>query len=552
MAGTSTSLNLLQEVLKLRRHLDLSGFQPFPLVTAAEECAVCNGPLVIFRHRPRPLQTLQSKRLVVAKDKTCHNPECSQYKKPVRPVEASLLPMVRGSHYGLDVVAYIGEQRLTAGRALAEVHRELDEKFGVRISERHVANLFRIFLALVHCVNAEVDPLRQRLMKQGKLILSIDGVFFDDVSPALYVVRDLISNEILFSERVDCRDQKHISALLRRVRALGIPVVGIVSDKEHALVASAEEVYPEVPHQFCQTHYLKNITKLMEADLAELASAVTTASTQLRKIDRELNQRAEAADSTPAEKAMAKKLIDVAKAAAKTSGDAILNPPPLKRMERLQQVETFAEAAAAKPGGQWTLLASVVAVLSVVVQQTALVNRLRFEVGVVRKIAHILKSTSAVSQVRRVLSTYLNKLERGAPTRGRGAPRGDFMRAVVNLSNRYWPGLFHCYEIAGLPRNNNDLEQTFNVIKRMERKATGRKSTVGGPLESCAEFVLEAWSSLDAHPQVLNLLKDIPPDRLMAARKELENLANPAKSRRSIQRDPERHLDGALDEWLDP
>jgi hypothetical protein len=265
-----------------------------------------------------------------------------------------------------------------------------------------------------------------------------------------------------------------------------------------------------------------------------------------------LDERAKKVGSTAAEKDVARKLLQIGKAAAKTSGDTIVNPPALKRAERLEQVEITARAASGKPGGKWKLLLSIVTTLSVVAQQSALIKRLRFQLGVVRKIAHILKSTSTSGQVRRILSTYLNKLEREAPTRGRGAPRGDFMRAVVDLTDRYWDGLFHCYDIPELPKNNNDQEQLFNIIKRLERKATGRKSTVGGPLESCAEFLVEAWSALDEHPQVARFFKEIPAERLQAARKELEALAEPARLRRSIQRDPDGHLEGVLAGWVEP
>ena len=29
----------------------------------------------------------------------------------------------------------------------------------------------------------------------------------------------------------------------------------------------------------------------------------------------------------------------------------------------------------------------------------------------------------------------------------------------LKVTDSYWPGLFHCYSVSGLPRTNNDLEQ---------------------------------------------------------------------------------------------
>ena len=45
----------------------------------------------------------------------------------------------------------------------------------------------------------------------------------------------------------------------------------------------------------------------------------------------------------------------------------------------------------------------------------------------------------------------------------------------AKVTASYWPGLFHCYDIADLPRTNNDLEQYFGVARHLERRATGRK-----------------------------------------------------------------------------
>ena len=44
----------------------------------------------------------------------------------------------------------------------------------------------------------------------------------------------------------------------------------------------------------------------------------------------------------------------------------------------------------------------------------------------------------------------------------------------LKVSASYWPGLFHCYDVAGLPRTNNDLEQYFGSARYHQRRASGR------------------------------------------------------------------------------
>ena len=58
-------------------------------------------------------------------------------------------------------------------------------------------------------------------------------------------------------------------------------------------------------------------------------------------------------------------------------------------------------------------------------------------------------------------------------------PDSTWLREVieqfVKVTARYEPYLFHCYEVADLPRTNNDLEQLFGSIRYQQRRASGRK-----------------------------------------------------------------------------
>jgi hypothetical protein len=49
------------------------------------------------------------------------------------------------------------------------------------------------------------------------------------------------------------------------------------------------------------------------------------------------------------------------------------------------------------------------------------------------------------------------------------------VRHFVKVSRSYWPGLFHCYAVADLPRTNNALEQMFGSYRHHERRVSGRK-----------------------------------------------------------------------------
>ena len=43
------------------------------------------------------------------------------------------------------------------------------------------------------------------------------------------------------------------------------------------------------------------------------------------------------------------------------------------------------------------------------------------------------------------------------------------------MTRSYWPGLFHCYDVADVPRTDNDLERLFGSHRHHERRSSGRK-----------------------------------------------------------------------------
>jgi hypothetical protein len=93
-------------------------------------------------------------------------------------------------------------------------------------------------------------------------------------------------------------------------------------------------------------------------------------------------------------------------------------------------------------------------------QTAALWPPIRIAFGWVHQVALILKNEVALQspQVRQRLRDFLCTIS------GKIAQAGSLTQAVeqfLKVTQSYWPGLFHCYDIAGLPRTNNDLEHVF-------------------------------------------------------------------------------------------
>jgi hypothetical protein len=72
--------------------------------------------------------------------------------------------------------------------------------------------------------------------------------------------------------------------------------------------------------------------------------------------------------------------------------------------------------------------------------------------------------------VARNLAHYLGQL---AATADLGPWLSQCRSVLLAISERYWSGLFHCYNIVGLPRTNNDHESLYGQIKRQLRRQLG-------------------------------------------------------------------------------
>jgi len=180
------------------------------------------------------------------------------------------------------------------------------------------------------------ERIKMRLQQQGQVILALDGLQPDVGHEVLWVVRDCLSEEILLARPLLSSTQGDLTALLTEVKCqlkqLEVPVKGVISDGEETIGSAVAFVFPEVPHQLCQFHYLKDATKLLyEAD--------RNAKTQLKKHLRGVRpiERALEEQSTPENEAIRGYCLAV-RAALTDDGRSPLQPSGLKLHDRVTLV----------------------------------------------------------------------------------------------------------------------------------------------------------------------------------------------------------------------
>ena len=118
----------------------------------------------------------------------------------------------------------------------------------------------------------------------------------------------------------------------------------------------------------------------------------------------------------------------------------------------------------------------------------------------------------------------------------------------VRVSRSYWPGLFYCYEVAGLPRTNNDLEQFFGSHRYHERRASGRKGSSPCLVLRGQARLLAAAATRRREFSVVELAP-VDRSRCEELRRQLEARRQRRVQRRRFRRDPKAYLQ-ALEEQL--
>jgi len=450
-----------------------------------------------------------------------------------------------GSTYGYDVVVRIGWWRQEARATYREMHATLASQ--VRISASHVGYLYQqVYLPLLAChERRHRDRLAQIAQQQGGFIVALDGLAPPGGEPQIGFIRELSSGVTLRSGWLCQQDQPTFEAFLEPLKHLEWPILAVLSAKQTGLVPAVATVLPHSRHQFCQAHYLRNRAEpLAEADATFKGALRKTVREQVGDVIRQepctppghpgvltvtgLLPSPLAEPKTPASPGPMS--LGSPTALAPDADEVITQlfrhtrylltlkgRPPfrlagMETYERLQNVAQYsldllAKRYAPRLAQLYQGLQSVLAPFAQTYQTC------QQGAAWLRDIAYIVEPTASqagcgeqvAGQLRASLDTVL-QWPKVTPT------LDAFGRHLDTVSRSYWPGLFHCDDVPGLPRTNNERESRFRDTGRRLLRTTGQKGLTQRMLQRQG-----AWELLPHPPteaQVLDAVCQTPPEEL--------------------------------------
>lgn len=234
-----------------------------PIMTT---CTVCGQPLLVAYTKTRKLMTLNGLVQLRLQIRRCETSQCARFHQVCHPEEEGhwALP---GQEFGLDVVLRVGQLRYREHRSCPEIHQRLQQE-GVTLSARTVFNLLGHYDILLSLALDTLPERSAKLVAQKRAILAIDGLQPDVGHEVLWVVREVLSGEVLCARSLLSSAKAELQCLLEAVvSTLPVPVVAVVSDGQHSIRQAVAAALPGIPHQLCHFHYLKEAAKPMwEAD----------------------------------------------------------------------------------------------------------------------------------------------------------------------------------------------------------------------------------------------------------------------------------------------
>ena len=454
-----------------------------------------------------------------------------------------------GSTYGYDVIVHIGWWRQECRATYREIHAALTSR--VRISESHVGYLYQqVYLPLLACHERQhCDRLAQIAQQQGGLIVALDGLAPQGGEPQIWFIRELSSGLTLRSGWLCRQDQPTFEAFLEPLKHIEWPILAVLSDKQTGLVPAVATVLPHSRYQFCQAHYLRNLAApLAEADAAFKVALRQSVRQQVGNVIRQEPRTAPGQAGVLTVTGLLPSPLEAPQAPASHSPTPRLSPtaPAPEAEEVITQLFRHTQYLLTLKGRPPFWLAGLetyerlhnVAQLSLDLLaerydprlaqlyqglQSALTpmaepyHALHQGAAWLRDIAYILAPCPtqplSAAQVAGQLRGYLDTVVQWPDVT---PPLSEFGRHLDTVSRSYWPGLFHCYDVPGLPRTNNALESHFRETRRRLLRITGQKGLTQRTLQRQGAWELLPRPSTEA--QLLETVGQTPPADLAQER----------------------------------
>jgi len=234
------------------------------------DCPVCGRFMHICDHRYRHFHSLEGPVELVCKLNHCPDVACQGHKKTISP-ELEITIALPKMAIGWDVFCWVGHRRFSRHWSIAQIQAELSDQYHIKISADSIGRYLLRYQVMLAARQEDPKTLLRQYKAVDEILLCIDGLQPEKGHETLYVVRELTQKRVWFAEALISATAEEVRRLIARAKqwaqALGKTVGLWLSDRQDAFVTGIAAEFPEVPHRYCDNHFLRDVAKpVLEAD----------------------------------------------------------------------------------------------------------------------------------------------------------------------------------------------------------------------------------------------------------------------------------------------
>lgn len=204
--------------------------------------------------------TLKGPIWIVTNYYKCTDPNCHLHKTFPAAHETTL----KHKHFGFDVWEKVIQHHFKHHLNYSLISEIMWDDWSVSINKGTVRSICEYF-EVAGARHADEKVLEQ-VRRNGKIILSLDGAQPKADEPLLWAFSDRLTKNIIYTQYLKTAPADKLCSIYEKIeKTYQVPIEGVISDKQKNIVNSVKIFKPEIPHVFCQFHFLGHIAEPIAA-----------------------------------------------------------------------------------------------------------------------------------------------------------------------------------------------------------------------------------------------------------------------------------------------
>jgi hypothetical protein len=345
---------------------------------------------------------------------------------------------------------------------------------------------------------------------RGRIVLRLDGAQPEKGRPAFWTFLDNASGKVLHGKMLEKANWENLVEIFKKIEEeYEVMIVGGVSDKQTNIVKAFQQFKPDIPHAYCQYHFLDHVAEPIAAKDSHL---LTRLRSEVRDFSLVASHVAESVKpvgkNSPVSDVFAP-VIEELKCAVATTGDCIKVFPGIEAYANLEHVlSRFSSLSSMDMPTR--VKRSLTTLITSIEQLLNMYRPLQQEIGAMLMDFNQLRGILAHKnwkgdRVKKSVDKWIYMLQGRLKRRNlehdpakikwvQSTPAmdlGEAWQQWIRLVHSYEDGLYLAYDNKDLAFTNNDTESMIHRLKYQFKKWLGR-----GDIESAFEVHADSYAKL--------------------------------------------------------